>query len=362
MSLDGNGRYCYLDPREGTKLIVAECCRNLSTVGALPVATTNNLNFGNPERPEIMAQMVESIEGMAEACAFFDVPVTGGNVSLYNETLGEAIFPTPVVGIVGLLETRPAGNCGVPAPGRAIMLLGGLGECDAIHFGGTQYAKYVIQSLWGLPPKLDMHLEKRVQAAIREIVGERLAESAHDLGDGGLAVALAECSFNNDIGARVQLDSDLRPEFLLFGEAPSRILVSTASPEGVQAIAANAGVPALRIGDTIEGELVIRNRDTLLINRPIASLRERWSGALQKLLQSRTVKRCSTNFTKSVASSPFSVTLRPPIWPIWPVCASASWSGKRGHRVQRRPRNLLLQEHGSRGGYLHAARCRQPAR
>ena len=114
MSLDGNGRYCYLDPREGTKLIVAECCRNLSTVGALPVATTNNLNFGNPERPEIMAQLVESIEGMAEACEFFDVPVTGGNVSLYNETLGEAIFPSPVVGIVGLLVRQAAGACGVP--------------------------------------------------------------------------------------------------------------------------------------------------------------------------------------------------------------------------------------------------------
>ncbi len=129
MSLDGNGRYCYLDPREGTKLIVAECCRNLSTVGALPVATTNNLNFGNPERPEIMAQLVESIEGMAEACEFFDVPVTGGNVSLYNETLGDAIFPTPVVGIVGLLETaQPVRSPLSATPGRAIILLGGPGR------------------------------------------------------------------------------------------------------------------------------------------------------------------------------------------------------------------------------------------
>ena len=287
MSLDGNGRYCYLDPREGTKLIVAECCRNLSTVGALPVATTNNLNFGNPERPEIMAQIVESIEGMAEACSFFDVPVTGGNVSLYNETLGEAIFPTPVVGIVGLLPTNQPVTAAFQHPGRAIMLIGGIGECDSIHFGGTQYAKYVIQSLWGLPPRLDMQLEKRVQAAIRELAGQRLVESAHDLGDGGLAVALAECGFNNNIGAHVQLESDLRPEFLLFGESPSRILVSTADPEGVQAITAKAGVPVLRIGDTIEGELVIRNRNTLLIDRPIASLRERWSSALQALLESR---------------------------------------------------------------------------
>src|ERR1700693_3962396 len=105
MSLDGNGRYCALDPREGTKLMVAECCRNVSTSGALPVAATNNLNFGNPERPEIMAQLVESIEGMAEACEFFETPITGGNVSLYNETLREAIFPTPVMGIVGLMKT-----------------------------------------------------------------------------------------------------------------------------------------------------------------------------------------------------------------------------------------------------------------
>jgi phosphoribosylformylglycinamidine synthase II len=288
MSLDGNGRYCYLDPREGTKLVVAECCRNLSTVGALPVATTNNLNFGNPERPEIMAQLVESIEGMAEACAFFDVPVTGGNVSLYNETLGEAIFPTPVIGIVGLLETRQPVSAAFEQAGRAVILLGGLGECDDLHFGGTQYAKYIIQSLWGLPPKLDMDLEKRVQNAIRAIVGENLAESAHDLGDGGLAVALAESSFANRIGARVQIDSDLRPEFLLFGEAPSRILVSTAEPELVQAVAKANGVAALRIGDTIEGELIIQNRDTPLINRPIGALRERWSNALENLLHSRT--------------------------------------------------------------------------
>jgi phosphoribosylformylglycinamidine synthase len=287
MSLDGNGRYCYLDPREGTKLIVAECCRNLSTVGALPVATTNNLNFGNPERPEIMAQLVESIEGMAEACAFFDVPVTGGNVSLYNETLGEAIFPTPVVGIVGLLETRQPVGAAFRTAGRAVVLLGGLGECDAVHFGGTQYAKYVIQSLWGLPPKLDMELEKRVQAAIRAIVNENLAESAHDLGDGGFAIALAESSFEYGVGARVSLDSDLRPEFLLFGESPSRILLSTSDPDRVQAIAREMGVPALRIGDTIEGELVIRNRKSLLIERPIPPLRERWATALERNLESR---------------------------------------------------------------------------
>ncbi len=128
MSLDGNSRYCALDPREGTKLMVAECCRNLSTAGALPIATTNNLNFGNPERPEVMAQIVESIEGLAEACRFFDVPVTGGNVSLYNETLGNAILPTPVVGIIGLLETAPPIGVPFQRSGSTIILLGGLGN------------------------------------------------------------------------------------------------------------------------------------------------------------------------------------------------------------------------------------------
>src|SRR6202166_200832 len=150
MSLDGNGRYCYLSPREGVMLNVAECCRNLSTVGALPLAATNNLNFGNPERPEIMAQLVEAIEGMAEACRFFDTPITGGNVSLYNETLGEGIFPTPVMGVVGILKTAAAVTIDFKQPGRAVVLLGGVGSSDEVRFGGTQYAKNVLNDLWGL--------------------------------------------------------------------------------------------------------------------------------------------------------------------------------------------------------------------
>jgi phosphoribosylformylglycinamidine synthase len=281
MALDGNGRYCYLDPREGTKLIVAECCRNLSTVGALPVATTNNLNFGNPERPEIMAQLVDSIEGMAEACEFFEVPVTGGNVSLYNETLGEAIFPTPVVGIVGILPTELPVTAGFRTPDRQIVLLGGLGTCDDVRFGSSQYTKYVLKSLWGLPPALDMDFEKRVQAAIRHIIAEGLAESSHDLSDGGLAVALAECAFENGIGASVSLESAARPEMLLFGEAPSRILVSTTHPSRIQSIAAEHGVPALVIGVTIKGKLEVRNRQTPLLDCDVLNLRRIWAGALE---------------------------------------------------------------------------------
>ncbi len=285
MSLDGNGRYCALDPREGTKLIVAECCRNLSTVGALPIATTNNLNFGNPERPEIMAQIVESIEGLAEACRFFDVPVTGGNVSLYNETLGSPILPTPVVGIVGTLPTAVPIGLAFKNTGRSLILLGGLGNPDPAELGGTQYAKVVQDSLAGKPPALDMDYEKRVQEAIRELVRAGHVESAHDLSDGGLAVALAESSFGSEnIGADVHLDSDLNPELLLFHEGPSRILVSASNPQKIFEIARQKNVQAVEIGATLESRVVIRNRGRILIDSTIVDLKNIWANALEHLL------------------------------------------------------------------------------
>jgi phosphoribosylformylglycinamidine synthase len=288
MSLDGNGRYCLLDPREGTKLLVAECCRNLSTVGALPVAATNNLNFGNPERPEIMAQLVESIEGMAEACQFFDTPITGGNVSLYNETLGEGIFPTPVMGIVGLMKTeRPAG-IHFKNPDRTVMLLGGLGSSDAVHLGGTEYAKVIIQNLWGLPPVLDMAYEKQVHNAIRKIVNDGLVESAHDLSDGGLGVALAESSFGTaDVGADISFDTDERPEFVLFHEGPSRILVSTAEPEKIRAIAAEFNVEVVTVGVTMKGRLRMTNRSNAWVDSELKALREPWETSLEHLLHTK---------------------------------------------------------------------------
>ena len=286
MALDGNGRYCYLEPRQGARLAVAECCRNLSTVGALPVATTNCLNFGNPERPEIMAQIVEAIEGMAEACRFFETPITGGNVSLYNETLGEGVYPTPVLGIVGLLKTAAPVTIDFKQPGRAVILLGGLGDCDDTRFGSSQYAKVIVGQLWGLPPALDMEYEKRVQAAAREIVATGLAESAHDLSDGGLAVALAECAFSPaNVGAALELASAMRPEFLLFHEGPSRILISTAAPDEVQRIARQHGVEAPLVGATIEGGIKIHNRREVLLDCPIQRLRECWDRGLESALE-----------------------------------------------------------------------------
>jgi len=288
MSLDGNSRYCYLSPREGARLAVAECCRNLATVGAQPVAATNCLNFGNPERPEIMGQLVEAIEGMSEACRFFETPITGGNVSLYNETLGEGIWPTPVIGIVGLMKTATPVTRDFKTAGRPIVLLGGLGECDEVRFGGTQYAKAILNQLWGLPPALDMGYERRVHDAMREIVAAGLAESAHDLSDGGLAVAAAECC-QGGVGAALDFESDLSPEFLMFHEGPSRILLTTPRPDAVLEIAARHGVAAARAGITMKPDpagLAIRNRGAILISVTIDSLRAIYGESLEKQLRS----------------------------------------------------------------------------
>jgi phosphoribosylformylglycinamidine synthase len=287
MSLDGNQRYTALSPREGTKLLVAECCRNLATVGAMPVAATNNLNFGNPERPEIMAQLVECIEGMAEACRFFETPITGGNVSLYNETLGEAVFPSPVLGIVGLLKSAAPIPSAFQNEGRNLVLLGGLGTATHQRFGGTQYAKVIMNAMWGLPPALDMAYEKRVHDAMRQIAAEGLAESAHDLSDGGLAAALAEASFGpGGIGARVDLHSDCSPQLLLFHEGPSRILVSTASPERVRQIAEKHDVEAPVVGVTMKEELEIRNNSEVLVGCTVDRLRSRFEDSLAEKLSS----------------------------------------------------------------------------
>jgi phosphoribosylformylglycinamidine synthase len=284
MSLDGNGRYCALDPREGAKLLVAECCRNLSTVGATPVAATNNLNFGNPERPEIMAQIVEAIAGITEACLHFETPITGGNVSLYNETLGEAIWPTPVMGIVGLMKTAAPVTIPFKQEARTVMLLGGMGACEATRFGGTQYAKVVLKDMWGLPPALDMDYEKRVQSAIRQIVNEGHAESAHDVSDGGLAVALAECTVNG-MGADIELRGNtLRPEFALFHEGPSRILISTDVPKVVEEIARQHNVEAVRIGVTMKERLRIGDGSVTWVDSPVDRLKQVWENALAEML------------------------------------------------------------------------------
>ena len=293
MSLDGNARYCALDPRLGTALLVAECCRNLAAVGAKPVGATNNLNFGNPEKPEIMAQIVESIEGMAEACAHFGTPITGGNVSLYNETLGESIDPTPVMGVVGIVEhvDAPAGACFLH-PGRKLILLGGLlpGADDRLdrRFGSSAYAKTVLGQTWGLPPALDLDYETAVQAVVREAVRGGLVESAHDLSDGGLAVGLAECCFGPaKTGARLAVETDLPAHLALFHEAPSRVLVSASAETAgaVLRLAASRGVSAPVIGETIADEIAVEINGCEAFRAPVAELHASWDTALESMLE-----------------------------------------------------------------------------
>ena len=193
LSVDGNGRYCYLDPYRGAILAVAEAARNVACAGARPLGATNCLNFGNPERPAIMWQFARAVEGIGAACRALDVPITGGNVSLYNETDGRAIYPTPVIGIVGLLEhadrvvSRAFRNTG-----DAVILLGeGHGE-----LGGSEYLKVVYDLVRGVPPAIDLAAERALQLLLVALADARLIRSAHDCSDGGLAVTVAECCFD----------------------------------------------------------------------------------------------------------------------------------------------------------------------
>lgn len=295
MSLDGNSRYCALDPRAGTELLVAESCRNLATVGAEPIAATNNLNFGNPEKPEIMAQLVEAIEGLGDACRHFGTPITGGNVSLYNETLGEGIDPAPVVGVVGLLDSTdaPVGPC-FQSAGDTIVLVGGLlpssGDRLAVRFGSSQYAKTVLKRTWGLPPALDPFYESAVQSVTRRIVREGWARSAHDVGSGGLAVALAECCFGEPlVGAAIRLHTTLRTDHALFHEAPSRVLLSV-DPDNLEAVLAASdalGVESLILGETGGSVLSAELNGKEALRTPLDELHALWDTSFEDLLEAQ---------------------------------------------------------------------------
>jgi phosphoribosylformylglycinamidine synthase len=206
-------------------------------------------------------------------------------VSLYNETLGTPIFPTPVVGIVGTVPTAVPPPIHFQSAGRSVILLGGLRTSTVQEFGGTQYAKVILDALWGKPPALDMEYERRVQQTIRELVRTGCVESAHDLSKGGLGIALAESSFGKArVGARIDLDSDMRPEMLLFHEGPSRVLVSTTDPEPVLAAARKNSIEAVTIGVTLETNLLIRNRNAVLVDCRIDELDQLWETGLVNLL------------------------------------------------------------------------------
>ena len=259
MALDGNGRWCYLDPRLGAMHAVAEAARNVACTGATPVGATNCLNFGNPEKPRIMWQFSQVIDGITKACEELEVPITGGNVSFYNETLGEGIYPTPVIGVVGILEdVHKAARVGFRSAGQTILLLRASSPGDLIdaqsEFGSSEYAKEVLGVLWGYPPELELEKEAALQKALVQIIQEDLAESAHDCSDGGLAVSLAESAFPQSVGFKVRLDSQGLPgEFVLFGEEASRVVISCDPTEGAANPTSSGKIRAFRGGDRGDG-------------------------------------------------------------------------------------------------------------
>ncbi len=294
MALDGNSRWCYLDPKLGAMHAVAEATRNVACAGGVPVGATNCLNFGNPEKPHIMWQFSQAIDGITKACEELDVPITGGNVSLYNETLGEGIYPTPVMGIVGIIEdVAKAVRPSFKEANRAIVLLSASESGDAtdaeIEFGSSEYAKEILGSLWGFPPALELEREAALQKAIIEMAQADVLDSAHDIAEGGIAVTLAECAFEKGIGFQVNLPAlDFPAESVLFGEDASRIIVSC-DPQHlgrIKSIAAKHGLFADQVGQTVAGQAEIRLDGKVAIAAKVSELRSAYEGVIERILKS----------------------------------------------------------------------------
>jgi phosphoribosylformylglycinamidine synthase len=342
MALDGNGRWAWLDPKLGAMHAVAEAARKVAMTGATPVAATNCLNFGNPEKPEIMAQLSAAIDGIGEACTALSTPITGGNVSLYNETRGEGIYPTPVLGIVGILEdVTKAVPADFQQAGDAIVLLWpvprgeepdpnlkvpfepvpinryilypltpappfpiaapldepvpngpdeGVDSSDSrlAVFGSSEYAKVVLGGIWGQPPPLDLDAEADLHTLLQALAAKKLVRSARDISDGGIAVSLAQAAFRNGIGATVEQDPSLmvHPLFGLFSEPASTMLVTTHAENfsRIEALANEYSFFAARIGTTGGDHLEITVDHQTFISAPLAGLRTLWASALEATL------------------------------------------------------------------------------
>jgi phosphoribosylformylglycinamidine synthase II len=294
MALDGNGRWCYLNPKLGAMHAVAEAARKVACAGGLPVAATNCLNFGNPEKPQIMWQFSEVIDGLAEACTALGTPITGGNVSLYNETLGVGIYPTPVLGVVGIVDNiHRTATPYFQAAGREVILLSPAGAGEATYddrqFGSSEYAKEIIGAVWGEPPALDLKAEAALQKCLLELIEQDLIESAHDCSDGGLAVAAAESCFRNEIGAELKMPEGPEPvEIALFGEQASRALVSCVpqNRDSINKIAAKHSLKAEFLGPTGGENLVIRTGATDAVSVYVGDIKNVWGQALESALHS----------------------------------------------------------------------------
>jgi phosphoribosylformylglycinamidine synthase len=280
ITTDCNGRYCYLDPYVGAQIAFAEAARNLACVGARPAAITDCLNFGSPEKPKVFWTFHEAVRGLADACRAFGTPVISGNVSFYNESFGKAIYPTPTVGMVGIVEdVGKSVGPGFVVEGDVVVLLG---ETTA-ELGGSEYLKVAHGQVAGTPPSVDLESEGCLHELVVDAIERGLVRSAHDCSEGGLAVALAECCIQGGIGADVHLpggaNGDLGHAVELFSESQGRILAST-RPEDVDALmdtAIAAGVPMAVIGTVFGGSLDIEGVSPVLVGE----LEAVWGGALE---------------------------------------------------------------------------------
>ena len=279
ISMDGNSRYVFLDPYLGGLITVAEAARNVVCAGGRPLALTDGMNYGSPEKPEIFWQIKESVRGMAVACEFLSLPVTGGNVSLYNESGGEAIYPTPIIGMVGLIENlHHVTPSNFQSLGDQIWLLG---ETFA-ELAGSCYQEIRASRIFGNAPKLELDQEKRLQEAVLFAIESSLISSAHDLSLGGLAVALVKAS-TESLTANVSFESTLRADEFLFSESQSRILlsISSRSSASLQSIMADHKVSAMMIGEVVSNQFSISLNNEFLIEDQIQSLKACWHNGLR---------------------------------------------------------------------------------
>jgi len=282
ISADCNSRFCYLDPYEGAAIAVAEGCRNVTCSGAKPIGLTNCLNFGNPEKPEIMWQFKQAVQGIGDACLYFDIPVVSGNVSLYNETKGEAIFPTPIVAVVGLIEDQTKiMTQGFKKSGHCIGLIG----CTMEELGGSEYLKVLFDKTEGKPPVLDRKKEKQVQEFCLKLIHKGLIQSAHDCSEGGLAIAVAESCFaapKETLGAKLELKSNIRGDTLLFGESQSRIVISFQEElmQQIKNLALTHNVDFSLIGVTGGSQFTVTINGQEYIKQEIESIKNIWKTSL----------------------------------------------------------------------------------
>jgi len=289
LTSDGNGTYSYLDPYEGGKVAVAEAARNIICSGGKPLAITDCLNFGNPTKPEVFWQFKKCVQGIAEVSRFLDIPVTGGNVSFYNENPKGAIDPTPMIGMLGIIEDINLLCTSYFKKDKDLILL--LGECKN-EIGGSEFLKIIYNLKLGIPPRVNLKEEKAIQNTCLELIQNKLINSAHDLSEGGLAVALAECCIldsGNKQGAKIFIPrSNLRSDVFLFGETQSRILISS-HPHNfslIREIAEKNKVPLLKIGEVGGDKLIILREDRELINLNIDELENIWKMAIPRRVNS----------------------------------------------------------------------------